>query len=191
MQYAIGVLGEVQALRGQRSEAIALFRQAIEIADHQRDTQGLVTALIGLARTLATDDPAAAMDAAERAIGASRATSAPHAHLAAGWIELRLGDAAAAARRATEALRLGQDHQDRAAVAEALLLQASLSDPPDGVLAEESRRLCRDLGDGIGEARAALVVAETMPARARDAPSRPAERLLAEAGAWGVLAEAL
>ena len=75
VHYAVGLLGDVQALRGQRSEAIALYRQAIELADAQGDTQALVPGLIGLARTLVADDPDAAMEAAERAIGTARSMS--------------------------------------------------------------------------------------------------------------------
>ena len=131
IHYAVGLLADVQALRGQRSEAIALYRQAIELADAQGDTQALVPGLIGLARTLAADDPAAAAEAAARAIGTARSMSMSHAHLAAGWLELRRGDTAAAARSASAGLQFGQAHQDRSAVAEALLLQASLSNPPD------------------------------------------------------------
>ena len=129
--YALGQLGDVQALRGQRSDAITLYRQTVALAERAGDAQGLVPGLIGLAKTLAGEDPEAAMAAAERAIASSRAVSLPHAELAAGWIELRRGDRRAAAGRAATALRLGQAHQDRAAVAEALLLQSSLTEPPD------------------------------------------------------------
>ena len=45
VHYAVGLLGDVQALRGQRSEAISLYRHAIELADAQRDTQALVPGL--------------------------------------------------------------------------------------------------------------------------------------------------
>jgi ATP/maltotriose-dependent transcriptional regulator MalT/DNA-binding SARP family transcriptional activator len=189
VHYALGELGDVQALRGQRSEAIALYRQAIELADHQGDAQGLAPALIGLARILAADDPVAAMAAAERAIEVSHAIARPHAELVAGWIELRRGDRAAAGERAARALQLAQGSQNRPAVAEALLLKASLSDPPDRALAAESIRLCADLGDPIGEARARLALAHGLSGRTRDDEIAAAEQQLAAAGAWGVLAE--
>ena len=189
IHYAVGLLGDVQALRGQRSEAIALYRHAIELADAQRDTQALLPGLIGLARTLAADDPSAAMEFAERAIDTARSMSMSAAHLAAGWIELRRGDRGAAAKDGALALQFGQDHQDRSAVAEALLLQASVSDPPDRALAEESRRLAHDLGNRICEARAALAVARSLDPPAREEAVAAAEQLLVEAGAWGVLAE--
>lgn len=189
VHYALGLLGEVQALRGQRSEAISLYRQAIELAEQQGDAQGLAPALIGLARILATDDPAAAMAAAERAIEVSHAVARPHAELAAAWIELRRGERDAAEVRTARALQLAQSSQNRPAVAEALLLQASLRDPPDAALATESARLSRDLGDPIGEARARLVLARGLTGRKRDQAIAAAEQQLADAGAWGVLAE--
>ena len=49
VDYALGQLGDVQALRGQRSEALSLYRQAIELAERRGDVQGLVPALIGMA----------------------------------------------------------------------------------------------------------------------------------------------
>ncbi len=187
--YALGELGDVQALRGQRSDAIALYRQTVALAERAGDVQGLVPGLIGLAKTLAVEDPDAAMAAAERAIAESRAVSRPHAELAAGWIELRRGDRRAAAARAATALRLGQAQQDRAAVAESLLLQSSLIDPPDAAPAEEARRVWRDLGNPIGEARAALLLAERLDGAARADAVAVAEQLLIDAGAWGILAE--
>lgn len=189
VHYALAQLGDVQALRGQRSEAIALYRQAAEVADRYGDAQGLVPALIGLARTLLTDDPDGAMAAAERAIATSRAVSMPHALLAAGWIELHWGDRSAAAARAAAALRLGQAHQDRAAVAESLLLRSAIEKPPAPGPAEEARRLWRDLGNPIGEARALLLEAQSLTGDAHDTAVATAEALLAESGAWGILAE--
>ena len=40
--YALVQLGDVQLLRGQRSEAIALYRQALELAERRGNVQGLV-----------------------------------------------------------------------------------------------------------------------------------------------------
>jgi DNA-binding SARP family transcriptional activator len=190
VDYALGQLGDVQALRGQRSDALALYRQAIEISERRGDVQGLVPALIGTARLLVDDDIAAAGAAAERAIEASQAVWLPHAVVAAGWIDLRRGDRPGAAQRAGEALRLAHAHQDRPAAAEALLLQAAIEQPPSAVLADEAGRLWHDLGNPIGEARAAMLVADTRTGTARDALLATAERLLFDAGAWGYLAEA-
>ena len=71
--YPLNNMGFVQLLRGQRSEAIALFNEAIRIAAEQRDAQGLVPAYVGLANALDRDDPAGAAEAARQAIEANHA----------------------------------------------------------------------------------------------------------------------
>ncbi|MET0461315.1 MAG: tetratricopeptide repeat protein, partial [Ilumatobacteraceae bacterium] len=190
VDYALGQLGHVQALRGQRSEALALYRQAIELAERRGDVQALVPALIGQARVLAADDPDRAAELAERAIAGSQSIWQPHALLAAGWIELQRGDRSGAGRRAADALALAHAYHDRPAAAEALLLQATLAQPPSTVIAEEAGRLWRDLGNPVGEARAAMLLATTRSGRARDELLATAEQLLFDAGAWGYLADA-
>ncbi len=127
--YALTQLGDVQLLRGQRSEAVALYRQAIELSERRGNMQSLVPALIGVAKALVADDPTTATAAAERAIAASTAVAMPHALAAAGWVALRSGRRDEAIARAVEAVRVGQAHQDRPAVAEALLLQAAAENP--------------------------------------------------------------
>ena len=190
VDYALGQLGHVQALRGQRSEALSLYVQAIELAERRGDVQALVPALIGQARVLTADDPDRAIGLAERAIAGSQSIWQPHALLAAGWIELRRGDRSGAGGRAAEALALAHAYHDLPAAAEALLLQATVEQPPSAAIAEEAGRLWRDLGNPIGEARAAMLQAEAHSGRARDELLARAERLLFDAGAWGYLAEA-
>ncbi|MBA3289655.1 MAG: tetratricopeptide repeat protein, partial [Acidimicrobiia bacterium] len=60
VDYALGHLGHVQLLRGQRAEALALFNEAVVRAESRGDVQGLVPGLIGLVRVLVDDDPEAA-----------------------------------------------------------------------------------------------------------------------------------
>ncbi len=188
--YALAQLGDVQLLRGQRSEAVALYRQALELAERRGNVQSLVPALIGLAKALVADDPTAAAEAAERAVANSMAVSMPHALAAAGWVALRRGRREEALSRAAEAVRVGQAHQDRPAVAEALLLQAAAEGPGSAATAEEARRIWQDLGNPIGEARAALLIAETTSGRTRDHLVAAAEQRLFDAGALGHLADA-
>ena len=124
--YPLNNMGFVQLLRGQRSEAIALFNEAIRIAASERDAQGLVPAYIGLANALDRDDPAAAAEAARQAIEANHAMWMPHAYVAAGNVALHAGDLAAAAEWAAKATELAGQRHDRPALAEALLLSANL-----------------------------------------------------------------
>jgi ATP/maltotriose-dependent transcriptional regulator MalT/DNA-binding SARP family transcriptional activator len=188
--YALNSMGTVQILRGQRSEALALFNEAVSIASDQRDAQGLVPACVGLAKALELDDPAGAAAAARRAIEANHAMWMPHAYTAAGTVALQSGDHDAAARWAAKATELAHERHDRPALAEALLLRAASEQPPSAKVAAEASRLWHDLGNPIGEARADLLIAQTSPAKRRDELVARAERVLQDAGAWGVLAEA-
>ena len=188
--YALAYLGDVQYLRGQQSEARSLFHRAIELAEQGGDMQGLVPALVGLARVLSDDDLTAAAAAAERAISIGAATVA-----VAGPLRRRLDRActAATARPPTATPRSALEHAhaqlDRPAVAEALLLLAAIQEPPSVSRAEEAGRLWHELGNPIGEARALLMVAETRSGAARAELVATAERLLYDAGAWRYLAD--
>jgi DNA-binding SARP family transcriptional activator len=75
-------------------------------------------------------------------------------------------------------------------VAEALLLRAAAESPASAPIAEEARRMWHDLGSPIGEARAALLVAETSSGRERDLLVAEAEQRLFDAGALDYLADA-
>jgi ATP/maltotriose-dependent transcriptional regulator MalT/DNA-binding SARP family transcriptional activator len=188
--YPLNNIGFVQILRGQHSEAIALFNEAIRIAGGQRDAQGLVPAYVGLANALAYDDPFAAAEAARHAIAAHHAMWMPHAYVAAGNVARRSGDLTQAAQWAKQATELARQRQDRPALAEALLLSANLGTGDSAALAQQAGRLWHDLGSPIGEARADLALAKTCSGRRRDDLVSRAEKLLQDLGAWGVLADA-
>jgi DNA-binding SARP family transcriptional activator/ATP/maltotriose-dependent transcriptional regulator MalT len=188
--YPLTNMGFVQLLRGQRSEAIALFSEAIRIASEVRDAQGLAPAYTGLAYALDRDDPHAAAEAARAAIEANHAMWMPNAFLAAGRVALHSDDRAAAAEWATKATALARQRRDRPALAEALLLSANLETSDSAALAQQASRLWRDLGSPIGEARANLVLARSTTGRQRDELVAGAERMLQDAGAWGALADA-
>lgn len=187
--YAVGNLGVVQYMRGQRAQAIALFREAIRLAAAQRDLQGEAASLVGLARALELERPDEAAELARRAIDSGQAIWLPHALVTAGSIALRMGDRAAAQEWAHKASALAADRRDRPALAESLLLQAAIDEPPDVALAEEAGRLWNDLGSRIGRARADLLVAQSRSGRQRDELVADAERVLYDAGALGYLAE--
>ena len=188
--YPLTNMGFVQLLRGQRSEAIALFSEAIRIAADVRDAQGLAPAYSGLAYALDRDDPRAAAEAARAAIDADHAMWMPHAYLAAGRVALHSDDRTAASEWAAKATALARQRHDRPALAEALLLTANLETSESASLAQQAGQLWQDLGSPIGEARANLVLARSMTGRQRDELVATAERMLQAAGAWGALADA-
>ena len=171
--YPLNNMGYVQLLRGQRSEAIALFNEAIRIAAAARDAQGLVPAYIGLANALDRRRPAAAAEAAERRSRRTTPMWMPHAYLAAGKVALHSGDRGGAAEWAAKATALAQQRQDRPALAEALLLSANLGTADSATLAQQAGRLWHDLGNPIGEARADSPSPGRRPAGAATSSSPP------------------
>jgi len=154
--YALAQLGHVQLLRGQRSEAISIFNETVGLARSQRDTQGAGVALVGLSAALLADDPAAAADAAQRAIDAANATSLPRAHTAAASAALRQSRRPDALRSVTTAIELATTRRDRPALAAALLVRSELDRPPSARFADEAKRLFHDLGNSVGAAMADL-----------------------------------
>ncbi|WP_155370822.1 BTAD domain-containing putative transcriptional regulator [Catellatospora vulcania] len=128
--YALTILGDVRARRGQRSLARAAYEEAVRAADTDGMQQCFVPALAGLACLVAYDDPATARRHAETAASRANGPLATRALLAVGWAAIAAGDglaAAAAADRAEDSARL---HRDRAGLAEALELRADTSDRP-------------------------------------------------------------
>lgn len=188
--YALAQLGHVQLLRGQRSEAISIFNETVGLARSQRDTQGAGVALVGLSAALLADDPAAAADAAQRAIDAANATSLPRAHTAAASAALRQSRRPDALRSVTTAIELATTRRDRPALAAALLVRSELDRPPSARFADEAKRLFHDLGNSVGAAMADLLIAESASGQRRDDLVANAERLLYDAGALGPLADA-
>ena len=188
--YPLINMGLVQLMRGQRSEAIALFNEAICIASRERDAQGLVPAYIGLANALDRDDPAGATEAARQAIEANHPLWMADAYIAAGNVACHAGDLDAAVDWAAKATELAGQRHDRPALAEALLLHANLGSSESATYALQASRLWHELGNPIGEARADLALARTTTGRRREELIASAERKLQDAGAWGVLADA-
>ena len=188
--YPLINMGLVQLMRGQRSEAIALFNEAICIASRERDAQGLVPAYIGLANALDRDDPAGATEAARQAIEANHPLWMADAYIAAGNVACHAGDLDAAVDWAAKATELAGQRHDRPALAEALLLHANLGSSESATYALQASRLWHELGNPIGEARADLALARTTTGRRREELIDSAERKLQDAGAWGVLADA-
>jgi DNA-binding SARP family transcriptional activator len=189
MLYALVQLGQIQALRGQRSEAISIFNDAVRLAKAQGDTQGVGPGLVGLARALEADDLDAAEDAAQRAIDSGNPVWMPLAYAAAASVALRRGSRDRALHLVTDAIAIATRRRDRRALGEALLVRAAIDRPPSPAVADEAKRLWQDLGNPIGEARADVLLAATASGPRRDELLAEAERRLYEAGALGLLAD--
>jgi DNA-binding SARP family transcriptional activator len=128
--YALTVLGDVRARRGQRSMARSAYEEAVRAADADGVRQCFVPALAGLARLVAVDDPAAGRAHAEKAVSLAGGPLATRGLLSVGWVALTAGDRAGANGAADRAEHSARLHRDRAGLAEALELRAATSDRP-------------------------------------------------------------
>lgn len=151
--------GELYRQRGDMVRARSYLEQARSLAEEGDDAHTLVFALAGLARVLATDDIAAARQAA--AAGLARASSLERgvALCAAAEVELRAGDIAAAEGFARQAEAQARAGGDRAVLAESLELRAAARVPGDEALLRSAVSLWEDMGNPVAAARARLGLA--------------------------------
>jgi ATP/maltotriose-dependent transcriptional regulator MalT/DNA-binding SARP family transcriptional activator len=189
LQYAVGNMGRVRFLRGQRHEAVELLEEALEAAEAQRDTQGAAAWLLYLSRTVEVDDPDRSLDDALRAIQVGHPFFLPDAMTSAGFAELRRGNLDEATAWAHRAIEAATDRRARPSMAEALMLEATLVEPPDVASLQRALVLWEELEDPIGVARTRLLLARTVTGSRRELLIEQAERALHELGARGYLAD--
>ncbi|NJC72228.1 hypothetical protein HC031_21265 [Planosporangium thailandense] len=155
---AFGLLmtARVHQAVGSARQATAAYRQALVMAEPDGNTQVLVPAWAGLARTSFADDPAEARAYARRALTLPSAAGPVAAELAAGWVALCSGDAAAAGRHAVEARSEAGRRRDPVGLAEAIELAALAAygaEPGGGPGRDANRR-------AVGLAEAAAIWAD-------------------------------
>ncbi|MFF4189823.1 tetratricopeptide repeat protein [Nonomuraea sp. NPDC001831] len=117
-------LGKVHLERGELMHARISFENSLKHAEQLRNAHLTQTALAGLARVHAADDPALAVQLAERAVAAGGGSSRVDALLAAGWVRAETGDRTKAGAYARSAHEAAVSRRDRAKMAEALELSA-------------------------------------------------------------------
>lgn len=188
-------LGEVYRLRGDLAMARACYEEAIAVADQNRNVQALVPALAGLARIRVEDEPDAALGMAERAVATSGGLGHTRALLGLGWVTLHRGELDRAEDAADEAAALCRRRRDRAGLAEALELQATIlaqgNKQAAQELVQEALTIQREIGDPLGQARAELMLARLGSGdEARELALRAHQRFL-DAGATRYAAAAL
>jgi DNA-binding SARP family transcriptional activator/tetratricopeptide (TPR) repeat protein len=184
VSYPLGLAGDVHAARGQTALAYAAYSEAVDVARRSGDIQGLVPALAGLARLVATDDPARAQALADEAVAAAGGGLVEcRALLAQAWAAHAAGDSPRAQDVAVRAAALARDRRDRAAVAEAVELRAALSDGDDEARAAliEALTLWEEVASPLGQGRTLLALARLGGPAAADR-ARRAERLLRPLG---------
>ena len=175
----IAKLGEVYRERGDLALARAACEEAVARAEEAQDVQGLVPALAGLARVLAEEDPDAAHELANRAVGFGPGMFYVQALLAAGWVALERGDQSEAAGAAEDASVAARRRRDTPGLAEALELAAAASDDPAVAAAclDDALAIWRGVGNSLGVAWAELGLAQVSdPLAARERGERAARR---------------
>ena len=187
VSYPLNKLGHVYRLRGWWALARAAYEDAAQHAEEAHDLQGLMPALSGLARVLAHDEPDAASELAERAVGLGPGMGHVEALLASASVALARDEVDEASTHASAAEALARSRRDRAGLAEALELEALATD--DLALRrrklEEASAIWREVKNPIAETASLLGLALVDG----DEPSAAhAEGTLRALGAHGALA---
>ncbi len=116
------LVGDVQTARGNVTQAMQAYREAVRHAEIEEDQQALVPALAGLAVTHVADDPEAALTIIERLLDEPATLGHVCGMIAAGWIHLHCGDRGRALFYAEESSSEAARRRDQRSLAEALEL---------------------------------------------------------------------
>lgn len=173
--YPLSRLGRLRHLRGERDAARRAYEQALGFVERTGDLQVTVPCLAGLAVLLCDTEPAEAESLIDRALAYGEGLGYVEAVLAAARVAATTGDLATARRRARTAGAAAEARRERAGVAEAWEIEASVTDDPARAreLAGRAASLWAELGDPIGRAGAELAYADRL--------DDPAARAAAEA----------
>lgn len=158
--YALGHIGEVYLVRGDKALAQAAFEQAINLSEKTGDLQGLVPALAGLSRLLIDDDLPRAAELADRAIDNSAVLGHVQALLASAEVALAAGDRERAEEVAENAAELSRARRDRAGLATALELVARANPAGARDNLRQARSIWEQVGDPVRVAGTDLTMAE-------------------------------
>jgi DNA-binding SARP family transcriptional activator len=177
-------LGDVYRERGDLAVAQAAYEEALEVADAIGDAQGVIPALAGLARVIATDEPDRARSFAERAVSFGPNMSWVKALLAQGWVAMSDGDLKVAAQTASEAASAARERRDRAGLAESLELEAMAADDPASraTSLHQAIGLWREIGNSLAEATATLALAAIASEAVPEVDVEAARRRLRDLG---------
>jgi ATP/maltotriose-dependent transcriptional regulator MalT/DNA-binding SARP family transcriptional activator len=183
--YPLMILGDVYRERGDAALARGAYEEAARRGDAMGDLQALVPALAGLARVLASDDPEQAGALAQRAAGYGAGMGEAAALLAVGHVALAAGHRDGAAGAAAQAGAAARARRDRARMAEALELEglSGATERARHAALEQAVAIWHELGNPLGEARAQLALALSLPGDRGAAAAREAEARLRDLGA--------
>lgn len=182
----------MHALRGDGFLARSAFEAAVRAARDAADSHALAPALIGLAQTIAFDDPDQARDLARQAMELGREIAPITILLGASRVALAVGDHEAAERLATEAIGVARTRRDDPGMAAALELAALTTVDHDAALAMvgEAAAIWDRSPAPYGLARNRLVFARIAGGEAGREAAAEAERIFRSIGARGPASDA-
>jgi len=154
-------LGDLHRTRGQLVRARAAYEEALALAEPHHDVLGLSSALTGLARITAADDPKIAWECALRAVDLDEGLRKVPAFLARGWVELMDGDRQGASADADWAAVAARQRRDNLGLAEAITLGTLASSDPaeNAVLLRDAIGIWQEAGCRLEEAATRIVAA--------------------------------
>ncbi|HSL32204.1 MAG TPA: BTAD domain-containing putative transcriptional regulator [Candidatus Limnocylindrales bacterium] len=184
--------GSMHALRGDAFPARAAFEAAVRAAHDAADSQALAPALMGLAQSVAVDDPDEARELARQAMELGRDVAPITILLGAARVALTVGDRDAAEAYALEAIDVARRRRDDPGMAAGLELAALTSIDHDRALAlvDEALGIWQRSPAPYGVARNRLVFARIAGGEAGLAAALEAERSFRAIGARGPAADA-
>jgi ATP/maltotriose-dependent transcriptional regulator MalT/DNA-binding SARP family transcriptional activator len=157
LAWPLSGLGDLHRSQGQLARARAVYEEALSLAEPHHDVFGLSSALIGLARIEAADDPQRARERAERAVELSAGLHQVPALLTHGWVALMDGDRQRAAADAEAAAAAARGRRDHPGLAEAITLEVMT---------------CRDPATKAGSLREAIEIWQEAGCRLEEAITR-------------------
>jgi ATP/maltotriose-dependent transcriptional regulator MalT/DNA-binding SARP family transcriptional activator len=154
-------LGDLHRTRGQLVRARAAYEEALALAEPYHDVFGLSSALIGLARIAAANDPKRARERADRAVELGENLRRVPALLTRGWVQLMSGDQQGALADANRAAVAARRQRDNPGLAEAITLGALASSDSvtDAAPLREAIDIWQETGCRLEEAATRLVAA--------------------------------
>lgn len=191
--YALGHLGELYSIRGERALALAAYEEALAQCQPVGDTQGTVPALTGLALLLRPHAPKRARQFAEQACAHPNALGHTRALAALAEVAIAQDDLDTAMEANREGLALARHRRDLAGLATHLELRAKLATSTDeaAALLDEAGRLWNRMGCVLEAARNDVARAALDPSRERITEAERAVQTLRSHGAraWAEAAD--
>ena len=141
--------------------ARAAYEEALILAEPCHDVFGLSSALIGLARITAVDDPKGTRERADQAVELDEGVRKVPALLTRGWVELISGDRHGALADASRATVAARQWRDNPGLAEAITLSvlAARNPPANAASLQEAISIWHETGCRPEEAATRVVAA--------------------------------